>query len=77
MSKSDMPITCLIRYKAVAGLQLSHICYLDTMPRAGCLCDCPICVTVAPAGGAAAAAPEGVRSHARRHLPLPPRGGRW
>jgi hypothetical protein len=30
----------------------------------------------APAGGAAAAAPEGVRSLARRHLPLPPRGGR-
>jgi hypothetical protein len=31
----------------------------------------------APAGGASAAAPEGVRSHARRHLPLPPSGGRW
>jgi hypothetical protein len=31
----------------------------------------------APAGGAAVVAPEGVRLHARRHLPLPPRGGRW
>jgi hypothetical protein len=30
----------------------------------------------APVGGAAAAAPERVRSQARRHLPLPPRGGR-
>jgi hypothetical protein len=32
---------------------------------------------VAPAGGAAVAAREGVRLHARRPLPLPPRGGRW
>jgi hypothetical protein len=31
----------------------------------------------ARAGGAVAAAPERVRSQARRHLPLPPRGGRW
>jgi hypothetical protein len=41
-----MPITSLIRYKVVVGLQLSHICCLDTTPRAGCLCDCPIGVTV-------------------------------
>jgi hypothetical protein len=33
--------------------------------------------TQASAGGEAAAAPEGVCSEARRHLPLPPRGGRW
>jgi hypothetical protein len=31
----------------------------------------------APAGGVAAAALQGVRSQARRHLPLPPRGGHW
>jgi hypothetical protein len=33
--------------------------------------------TGAPAGGAAAAAPEGVRSEARRHSPPPPLGGCW
>jgi hypothetical protein len=33
--------------------------------------------TPALACGAAAATLEGVRSHAHRHLPLPPRGGRW
>jgi hypothetical protein len=47
MSRSDIPITCLIRYKAVASrLQLSHCCCPDTTSRAACLCDCPICVTV-------------------------------
>jgi hypothetical protein len=34
-------------------------------------------MTPAPAGGAAAATAEGVRSQAHRHSPPPPRGGRW
>jgi hypothetical protein len=46
MSRSDIPITCLIRYRAVARLQLSHFCCPDTAPRVGCLCDFPICVIV-------------------------------
>jgi hypothetical protein len=46
MSGSDIPITCLIRYRDVARLQLCHLCCPDTTPRVGCLCDCPICVTV-------------------------------
>jgi hypothetical protein len=45
MSRSDIPITRLIRYRALARLQLPHFCCPDTTPRAGCLCDCPICVT--------------------------------
>jgi hypothetical protein len=32
--------------------------------------------SLAPAGGAAEAARRDVRLHARRHLPLPSRGGR-
>jgi hypothetical protein len=46
MSRSDIPITCLIRYTDVARLQLSHFCCPDTTPWLGCLCDCLICVTV-------------------------------
>jgi hypothetical protein len=46
MSRLDIPITCLIRYRAVARPQLSHFCCPDTTPRVGCLCDCPICVIV-------------------------------
>jgi hypothetical protein len=42
MSRSDTPINCLIRYRAVARLQLSHFCCPDTTPRASCLCDCPL-----------------------------------
>jgi hypothetical protein len=38
--------------------------------------DAPIKWVMAPAGGASAAARRGVHSHARRHLPLSPRGGR-
>jgi hypothetical protein len=46
MSRWDIPITYLIRYIDVARLQLSHFYRLDTTPRARCLCDCPLCVTV-------------------------------
>jgi hypothetical protein len=46
MSRSDTPILCLIRYKAVARLQLTRFLCLDTTPRARCLKDCPTCVTV-------------------------------
>jgi hypothetical protein len=47
MSRSDIPITCLIRYKTVARLQLSHFCSCpDTTHGVGCLCDCPFCVIV-------------------------------
>jgi hypothetical protein len=42
MSRSDTPILRFIRYKAVARLQLTHFFW----PRVGCLCDCPIYVTV-------------------------------
>jgi hypothetical protein len=34
----------LIRYRVVARLQLSHLCFPDTTPRAGCLYSFPICV---------------------------------
>jgi hypothetical protein len=37
---------CLTRYRAVARLQLSHLCCPDTTPRVGCLFDCPFCVIV-------------------------------
>jgi hypothetical protein len=46
MSRSDISITNLIRYRVVARLQLSHFFCPDTTPRVGCLCDCPFCVTV-------------------------------
>jgi hypothetical protein len=46
MCRSDIPITSLIRYVAVDRLQLSHFSFPDTKPRVGCLCECPICVTV-------------------------------
>jgi hypothetical protein len=36
----------LIRYRAVARLQLTHFLCPDTTPRVVCLCDCPFCVTV-------------------------------
>jgi hypothetical protein len=46
MSRSDTPILCLIRYGTVGRLQLTHFFCPDTTPRAGCLCDFPICVTM-------------------------------
>jgi hypothetical protein len=46
MSRSDIPILCLIRYGVVARLQLSRFFWIDTMPRVGCLPDCPICIIV-------------------------------
>jgi hypothetical protein len=39
MSRSDIPITSLIRYIAFPRLQLSNFCCRDTTPRVGCLCD--------------------------------------
>jgi hypothetical protein len=44
MSRSDIPITCLTRYRAVARLQLSHFCCPDTTPRDGCLSAVLFCV---------------------------------
>jgi hypothetical protein len=46
MFRSDIPIPCLIRYKDVAVLQLSNFLCHDTTPLVGCLCDCPIYVTL-------------------------------